>query len=374
MKKPSNFEIFMRAKSGFTYLLILLVALAFIGCKKKAAQPTEIAFPITMGGSTLADVPVILSSFGTLSSPNTVNIRAQVSGEIITVPLKEGSFIKQGDLLVAIDPSPFLADLQHAKGQVQSALAAASYAKQSYESYKQMQEQDFISVLDLANYLKNYQVADASVITNLANLETAKINLGYTQITAPINGVVGFMGYREGNIANTTDTLVTLVQIQPLYVLFNLSEQDLYALRQAQEIGTVSIEASFLAKDQPHIAGYLHAIDNTVNTKTGTIAMKAEFPNNDLSAWPGEFVKLNLHLKTLPEAVIIDKMAVQYGQNGPYVYVIDTTMHVEIRNVTLGPLYGDKQISIAGGLTAGEHVVTDGQLNLYPGAKVFVSS
>ena len=374
MKKPSYITIFMRAKSCFTLVLVLLITITLIGCKKKATKPEEISFPITMGESTLADVPVILSSFGTLSSPNTVNIRAQVTGEIITVPFKEGAFVKQGDLLVAIDPSPFLASLQNARGQVQSALASAEYAKQSYESYKQMREQDFISVLDLANYLKNYQMADASVITNLANLETAKINLGYTQITAPIDGVIGFMGYREGNIANTAETLVTLVQIQPLYVLFNLSEQDLYALRKAQETETVSIQASFLAKDQPAIAGYLHAIDNTVNTKTGTIAMKAEFPNENLSAWPGEFVKLNLHLKTLPSAVVIDKMAVQYGQNGPYVYVIDTSMHVSVRNVTLGPLYGDKQINIADGLKAGEHVVTDGQLNLYPGAKVFVSS
>lgn len=357
----------------YIFSFLILVVISFTGCHKPKEEAEEIAFPIKMASVNSADMPLILPSFGTLASPNTVNIKAQVTGEIIQVPFQEGSFVKKNDLLIAIDPSPFLADLQNARAGVLSAIAQAVYAKESYESYKQLREQDFISVIDLANYLKNAEVADASVLANLATLENAKINLGYTQITAPIEGIIGFMGNKEGNIANTSDTLVTVVQVQPLYVIFSLSEQDLWALRQAESAGPVAVTGSFLNKERPDIQGILLAIDNSVNTQTGTILVKATFPNNSLEAWPGEFVKLHLHLKTLPSVNVISKAALQYGQQGPFVYVIDSTMHVSLRNVTLGPSQGDT-VAVLQGLKPGENVVTDGQLNLFPGARVYVAS
>lgn len=359
-----------------TFLCSILCFIALLitlsGCQKAKKPESDLSFPIKIAKATVANVPQTLNSFGTLLPPNTVDLKAQVSGEIINVPFKEGDFVKKGDLLVSIDPSPFLANLQTAKSQVLSAQAQATFARESYNSYKQLRDQDFISVIDLANYLRTMEVADASVLGYLGSLENARINLGYTQITAPIDGVIGFMGYQEGNIANTTDMLVSLVQVKPLYVVFSLSEQDLWSLREAQKTGPVKVSGSFLAKDRPSLQGTLHAIDNSVDTKTGTIMVKASFPNESLEAWPGEFVKVNLLLKTLPSLVVIDKAALQYGQQGPFVYVVDQTMHVTIRPVTLGPNYGD-QISVMQGIKDGETVVTDGQLNLYPGAKVYVA-
>ncbi|MEI6531757.1 MAG: biotin/lipoyl-binding protein, partial [Chlamydiota bacterium] len=167
---------------AFYILFSLIFMVSFSGCKKPPKAPEEVAFPIKMTQAITSDVPVILNSFGTLSPPNTINIKAQVSGEIIGVPFKEGAFVHKDDLLLAIDPSPFLADLQKAQAGVLQAVAEAAYAKESYESYKQLREQDFISVIDLANYLKTSQVADASVLSNLASLQNSKIDLGYTQI------------------------------------------------------------------------------------------------------------------------------------------------------------------------------------------------
>lgn len=352
-------------------ILIVLLLMFMVGCKKQPPHK-EPSFPVKIAAATTTDVPVILNSYGTLSSPNTVDIRAQVTGEILAVPLKEGAYVQKGDLLIAIDPSSYLATLQNTKASVLGSKANAYYTKESYESYKQLRDQDFISVIDLANYYKNWQVAEATVLADMANVDNAKINVGYTQITAPIDGIIGFMGNQVGNIANTTDTLVTLVQIKPLYVVCSLSEQDLWLLRQA---GPVSVEGTFLSKERPPIKGFLHAIDNSVNTQTGTILIKAEFPNESLEGWPGEFVRIGVLLKTLPGVIVINKNAIQYGQKGPYVYVVDqTTMQVSIRNVTLGPSYNEDQVAIMNGLKNKEVVVIDGQLNLYSGAKVFLAS
>ena len=350
----------------------LLIILSFTSCKKAQEAPKEVSFPIKMAKAGIRDVPVILNSFGTLSPPNTIDIKAQASGEIVNVPFKEGAFVNKGDLLISIDPSPYLANLQQNRAGVLQAQAQATYAKESYESYKQLREQDFISVIDLANYLQNSQVADASVLSNIATLQNSKINLGYTQITAPISGFIGFMGYQKGNIANINDTLVTLVQVQPLYLLFSLSEQDLWSLRESLKTGPVAISGSFLNKERLPIEGSLFALDNSVDIKTGTISIKASFPNESLEAWPGEFIKIKLFVKTLPSVVVIDKAALQYGQKGPFIYVVNKTMHVTTRNVTVGPTIGES-VAILEGLKADEDVVIEGHFNLYPEAKVYLA-
>lgn len=350
----------------------LLLVLALISCKK-AEKPAPVSFPITVTTVAVADVPVVINSFGTFSPPNTVNLQPQISGEIISVPFKQGDFVQIGDLLVAIDPSPFLATLQGAQADLLKDQAELVYTKESYESYSQLAAEDFISVIDLANYFRSWKVSEAAVLADLSNVQNAQINLGYTQITSPINGVIGFINNQTGNIANPHETIVTLTQVKPLYITFSLSEQDLWLIREAQKNGPVPVEAIFLEKGRAKIEGSLLAIDNSVNTSTGTILLKASFANEELEVWPGEFAKLNVTVKTLPSALVIDKDAIQYGQKGAYVYAINSDSTVSVKNVTLGPSFNQKVV-ITHGLEKDEQVVLDGQLNLYSGAKVYVKS
>ena len=347
---------------------LLLLLLLVVGCKKKETPP-ELSFPITETAATVADVPLIINSYGTFSAPNTVNLNPQVSGEIIQVPFEQGSFVQKGDLLVAIDPSPFLATLLGARAKLLGDEANLHYTKEAYESYSQLAAEDFISPLDLANYYKSWKMSEASVLSDVANVENAKINLGYTQITSPIDGVIGFINNQTGNIANPSESIVSITQVKPLYITFSLSEQDLWLLRDAQKNDTVSIEALFLEKGRNPVIGTLLAIDNSVDTSTGTIMLKASFDNDLIDVWPGEFARLNITVKTLPSSIVIDKNAILYGQNGAFVYIINADRTVSVRNLKLGPSFGEKNV-VTEGLQNGDHVVLDGQLNLYQGAKV----
>ncbi len=345
-------------------LVLLLVLLA--GCKKPPEAKVE--YPVTAQAVQEADIPIYITSFGTLTPPNTVDVKAQVSGQITAVPFKQGDMVHRGDLLVAIDPTLFLADVQRARGSLDAAKANLVYAQASYDSYSKLVEQDFISVLDMANYEKELLDAKGNLLSALADVETAKTNLGYTQIVAPIDGVMGFMNYQVGNIANTQDTLVTLTQVQPLDVLFSLSERDLNKVRSA---ASVLVQATFLDPSQQPAQGALYALDNEVNINTGTIALKARFDNNDLKLWPGQFTRLRVDLGSIHNALTIPKMAVQYGQNGAYVWVVQSDMTTKSAIITLG-VGTDTTVQVLSGLNKGDLVVTDGQLNLFDGAPVSV--
>lgn len=354
---------------------LLLVAL---GCSNKdavqAAKPQSAGAPVRVATVASRTMPVELQAIGNVEAISTVTIKAQISGQLIKVHFKEGDFVKKGQLLFTIDRAPFAAALRQAEGTLAKDEAQALNSKLDSERYAGLGNQGVVSRQQVDAAASAANAMAASVAADKAAVETARINLEYTTIYSPINGRTGNIGVKEGNLvkANDVPILVTINQIEPIYVSFAIPEQQLAELKQYSSAKTLKVDAAPQGSSQ-HFQGRLTFIDNSVDLTTGTIKLKATFDNAAHVLWPGQFVDVNLTLKSQPNSIVIPTAALQTSQSGTFVYVVSQDLTAKQQQVKIGWNIGEETV-IASGLQPGQIVVTDGQLRLTPGAKVEIKS
>jgi len=336
----------------------------------RAAAP---AVPVTAIAAGRQDVPIYYDALGTVMALNTVAIRAQVNGQIISINFRQGQDVHKGDVLAKIDPAPLQAALDQAvakKGQDQAQLIDA---QKDLVRFSTLVRKNAETVQNLDAQQAKVDQDKASIDADQAAIEAARTQLNYATIIAPIDGVVGFRQVDIGNIIHTTDTnpLTVLTQVKPCVAIFTLPQDDLGPVREAMLQGAVEV----LAFDQDNVKqlaqGKLLLIDNQIDQTTSTIRLKAEFPNIDERLWPGEFVHIRMLVTTRKDAVTIPPVAVQRGPDGLYVWIIKPDKTVEQRPVDALTV-NDKTAIISKGLNTGEQVVVEGQSRLDDGTHVNV--
>jgi membrane fusion protein, multidrug efflux system len=383
---------------------LLLVCLT--GCMQQAGKSNRAKggvppTPVTVAQAQARDIPIQVRQIGSVEPVAVIAVKAQISGELNQVFFKEGQDIKKGDQLFEIDPRPY----QQAVDQAQAALqkdialvaqaeanlardrAQAANAKQQAKRYDQLATEGVISKDQNDTYQTTSQVSDeavradqaainsaqASVVADRSAIETAKLNLSYCYIRSPIDGRAGSLLLQAGNLvkANDTTALVNINQLQPVYVTFSAPEQLLPEIRRYNAEHTLAVRGTGVANGAVTATGQLTFIDNTVDSTTGTIKLKATFPNDDHALWPGQFITVVMTLRTLDHATVVPSEAIQSGQKGQFAFVVKQDQTVESRLVTVGQTV-DNQIVVESGISPGETVVTDGQLRLFPGARIRV--
>jgi multidrug efflux system membrane fusion protein len=382
-------------------VVVLVLVWYFLSSKpNKAAnrQRAEVV-PVEMATATTMDIPVQIKSIGNVESISTIAVRSQVEGTLQAVHFTPGQEVKKGDLLFTIDPRPLKAFLAQASANFAKAVAAVDQGKQvlardqaAATNARTIMRRDLtlveggvISREEYDNSVAASEAADATVradqsaVNSLnaaakaeqANVSNAQVQLSYAAIRAPIAGKTGNLVVTTGNLVRADDTtpMVTITQSSPIYVTFTVPEPDFLRIREYASHEDFRTEVSIPGSSQPPQQGKLSLIDNTVDTSTGTIRLKATFENADRMLYPGLFANVVLTLGTEHQAVVVPAQAVQIGQDNSFVYTVKPDNTVEVRNVKTGTTY-NQMVLIEDGLKPGEKVVTDGQLRLVPGAAV----
>ena len=361
-------------------LLLITVAMASLtACGKKdqaqaANASARPAAPVVVAVAEQRDVPVQLSAIGNVESYQTVQIRSQVNGQIQSIFFKEGQDVHKGQLLFQLDKKPFQADLEKAQGMLQHDEAQAANSRLQAERYNVLEMQGVASK-EQADQVRAQAKADASAVyADKAAVDAAKVQLQYTDIKAPIDARTGALLMNVGNLVKANDTpfLVQLNQVTPIYATFSIPENQLDAVRKFAA-GNLTVLAFPKGQNTNPAEGKLTFIDNGVDMQTGTVKLKATFANKDRRLWPGQYVDVVLNLSTRKQAVLVPTKAIQTGQQGQYVYVVTPQSTAESRNIETSGTYQNSTV-IAGGVSAGEKVVVDGQLRVAPNAKVLVQS
>jgi len=341
--------------------------------KPKTTDPRKkMAVPVTVAPAVAKPVPVQVRTIGNVQAYATVLIRSRVGGELIAVHFKEGDEVKSGDLLFTIDTRPFEATLKQAEANLAKNRAQLEHARKQAERYASVVKKGYVSEDQNDQILANAAALEAAVRADEAAVENARLDLKYCSIRSPLNGVTGQLKVDKGNLVKTSDNdnpMVTIKQTSPIYVVFSIPETNLTALKKHMAVGTLDVSVALPGDEGRQIQGRLTFLDNAVDQTTGTILLRATFPNQDRVLWPGQFVNVTLTLSMQADAVVIPSQAVQTGQKGRYVFVVTHDSTVEYRPVTLARTI-DGEAVVEKGVTAGEKVVTDGQLRLTQGAQV----
>lgn len=368
------------------------------------AAPRPPAVPVVVAEVARRDIPIQLRAIGNVQAYATVSVLSQVGGEVLRIHFAEGQDVHTGDPLFTIDPRPLQSALQQAQAQLaqhqaQVAQAEANLARDTAqhenalieeERYRRLAEGGFVAREQYDQMRTNEKSLAATIIADRAAVQTArsvvqadeaaidnaKVQLGYTEIRSPLDGRTGNLLIHQGNVVKSQDVgnpLVVINRIHPVYVAFSVPEQFLEQIRRYRSAGELRVEAKAPAASGEPALGDLSFLNNAVDPATGTIQLKATFPNSENTLWPGQFVNVVLTLTTERSALVVPSHAVQPGQQGSYVFVVKPDLTVENRPVTVGRVEGDTAV-IAKGLAAGERVVTDGQLRLVPGARVEIKA
>ncbi len=333
------------------------------------------AIPVTATSARSGDLGVYLNGLGTVTALNTVTIRSRVDGQIVRVAFQEGQFVRQGDLLTEIDPRPFQVQLIQAEGTQAKDEAALKNARIDLERYRILVQQDSISRQQLDTQAATVNQLEATVKSDEGQVESAKLNLVYSRITAPISGIVGLRLVDVGNMVHANDTtgLVVITQIQPITVVFTIPADQLPAvLRQMKTGKHLAVDAYDRDLKNKLATGSVLAIDNQIDQTTGTVKIKAVFANEGRALFANQFVNARLLVDTLKQTVLIPTAAIQRSPQSTFVYVVKPDSTVDLRNVDVQLTEGD-ETSIRQGLAAGEVVVIDGVDKLQPGSKVALS-
>jgi multidrug efflux system membrane fusion protein len=361
--------------AGIAFASLAAAVIFWRHTSSQAAQtPARQSVPVTVAEATLRDVPIYSHALGTVQALNTVAIRAQVNGQIVSINFRQGQEVHHGDVLAKIDPAPLKAALDQAVAKKSQDEAQLVDNLKDLARFKTLAQRSYETQQNVDLQQAKVDTTKATIDADQAAIEAAQTQLDYATITAPIDGVVGFRQLDLGNIIHTTDTnpLTVLTQIKPTTVIFTLPQSNLGQVREAMLRGEVKVLA-FDQDDQQQLAeGKLLLINNQIDQATSTIQLKAEFPNDDERLWPGEFVRVRMLIDTRKNAVTIPPVALQRGPEGFYVWIVKPDDTVEARAVDA--ITADNIVIATKGLNAGETVVVEGQSRLDVGAHVAIRS
>ena len=329
------------------------------------------AVPVLVATAVQKAVPVQLRAVGNVEPYTTVSIKSQITGVLLQAHFKEGQDVKKGQQLFTVDPRPYEAALRQAEANMQRDNAQLKNLREQVRRYAELVEKQYVSREQYDLIKTNADAAEAVVEADKAAVENAKVQLSYCYIYSPVDGRVGSLLVNEGNLVRVNDAapLVIINQVNPIHVTFSVPEQHLSDLKRHMNAGQLKVDASFQSDEGRPEQGRLEFVDNAVDRSTGTIKLKAVFANTERRLWPGQFINVALTLTTQPDAVVIPSEAVQVGQDGQHVFVVQPDKRVEVRPVTLGTTSGGEAVIIKG-LAAGEQIVREGQFLLGPGSRI----
>ena len=342
--------------------------------QNRKSPKAPVAVPVAVAKVERQTVAFRVQAIGNVEAYATVALKARVDGQIIEVNFKEGQRVNKGAVLFRIDPRPFQAALRQAEANLLRDTAQKEQTRSQERRYQELLQKNFVSREAYAQIRTNAETAAAVALASKAALDNAKLQLEYCTIRSPLSGYVGKVMLQEGNLvkANDSNPLVVINQVQPIYVNFAVPEQQLASIREHMLKTKLQVEALVPESGRAAAAGTLSFIDNAVDPSTGTIRLKAVFPNTDTALWPGQFVNVSLKLYDQKDALVVPAQAVQIGPQGRYVYVVEPNMTAAARLVELERTDADKAI-VASGIKEGETVVVKGQLRLTQGAKVVIA-
>ena len=352
----------------------LLLAASLGGCTRAERKPSAPpAVPVAAAAVEKMDVPLEVTAVGHVDAYSNVAVRTRVGGEVTKVAFREGQDVKAGDLLFELDRRPYQASLAEAEANLERDRARAREADENLKRYAELVKKDYVTREQFSQATANADALRATVKGDEAALETARLNLSYCTIAAPISGRTGGLLVHPGNLVKANDdrALVLINQVEPIYVTFAVPEAALEDVKKRAAAGGLKVSALPNSPGAVPSEGVLSFIDNAVDPTTGTINLKATFPNYERALWPGQFTNVSLVLATDAGATVAPNTAVQPGQAGSLVYVIKADETVEVRPVTVRRVFKQWSV-IEKGLAPGEKVVTDGQLRLAPGVKVTI--
>lgn len=355
-----------------TFILVLLAT----SCSQQEQMHGPFPLPVEIAEAIQKDVPVYINAIGNVYCWKSVQIRPQIGGVVSEVHWSEGQDVKKGDLLYTIDHRNMQAQLDQANAVLRKDMAALKQAENTVERYKELVKNDYVSKLDFEKYKTEVELLQAQILIDRALVTQAEITLGYCAICSPINGRIGEYNVDAGNlvIANDPNALTEILQIDPAEIRFAISQKDFAKVRHAQQEGTLSFEICQPDCPTEIRNGDIYFYSNRVDMNTGMIQFKGSVANADAFFWPGEFVNVRLKLKVDKDAVLVPEAAIQIGQDGKFVFVLDSeTMTTQVRFIEVGETI-EELVVIAKGITKGEKVVTNGQINLRPGANVFIAA
>lgn len=388
---------------ALAFSAVLVAALA--GCTKEtktSASSGPAAVPVKVAVAESKTLPVEIRTIGNVEAFKTISVKSQVGGALIRVHFKEGDAVRKGQPLFDIDPRPYEGAIRQIEAnlardtallkQAEANLARDSvqekFSRDQAKRYNELakqgvfskeQSEQVLATADAQTAAINadraaMESARSSMAADKSALDTAKVQLGYCSIVSPVDGRSGNINVKEGNLVKANDVeLVTLMQIQPVYVTFTAPEKQLDAIRGRMRAGKLMVAATPQGAAPKPDEGALTFIDNAVDQNTGTIKLKGTFPNSSAKLWPGQFVDVVLTLSQKQNAVTVPSRAVQIGQGGNFVYIVKSDQTVEMRNVTIGDSSGG-MAEVREGVQPGETVVTEGHVRLAPGSHVKVQS
>lgn len=344
--------------------------------QRNPATAVKRPVPVLAAQAVQKDFPLEIRAIGNVESHATVAIKARVTGELQKIHFKEGQDVAKGDLLFTLDSRPLEATLREAAARLGKDKALAAKAEADNQRYEKLVQGGFVSQEQYDQIRSNLSSLQATVLGDEAAVESAKLQLGYTAIYSPISGRTGKILIDQGNMIKANDdnkSLVVIEQIQPIYVSFSVPEANLPQIMERMKGRDLVMNAMTDGSGTGAEKGRLSFVDNSVDSKTGTIRLKGVFDNRERRLWPGQFVNVALILGSLQNVVTVPSQAVQTGESGLFVFVITPENAVQLKPVKTGKSYGGETI-IESGILAGERVVTDGHLRLTPGATVEISS
>ena len=334
--------------------------------------------PVMIGTAAKGDINVVLSALGNVTPVNNVTVKTRVDGQLVRLAFTEGQTVKAGDLLAEIDPRTYQAQLAQAEGQLARDQALLQNAKLDLQRYQTLLSQDSISKQQVDTQAALVRQYDGTVKLDQGNVDNARVQLSYTRITAPVAGRVGLRQVDPGNIVHASDTngIVVITQIDPITVIYSIPEDNLPKVMPRLQSGLKSgdklpVEAWDRGQTTQLARGVLMTVDNTIDNTTGTVKLRAQFPNQNAMLFPNQFVNVRMRVDTLRDVVIVPGAAIQRGTQGTFVYVVGEDNKVALRVVKLGVTEGER-VSVAQGLQPGERVVIDGADKLRDGSPVEV--
>ncbi len=375
-----------KKRRGFGVLIALILAAAagywwFYARPSSTPAPSPggrqgaaLEMPVVAATAVKGDIDITTNALGTVTSLATVTITSQISGYLVRVAYQEGQMVKKGDLLAEIDSRPYELALQNAQGALERDQAMLQSAELDLKRY-----QDLIKTNAIPRQQLDQQVAlvaqdRGTVVTDQAQIDTAKLNIAYCHIIAPVSGRVGLRLIDEGNYVTPASTtgLVVITQLQPISIIFPVAEDHLPRIMKRLDVAKRLPVTAYDRSGAVKLAtGELRTLDNQIDTTTGTIKLRADFPNADNGLFPNQFVNVTLLIDVLHDTIVIPTAAVQRGAPGTFVYLVNTDNTVTVKPVTLGPSSGER-VAVTGGLSPGDRVVIDGADKLRNGAKVLL--